>query len=303
MNTQSFLLECLKKSLEILPKVIYLNNILEKITLTAKVHMDIILSYFFQCHNCKNFFNDEDIVKCNCTEWCKFCARMNVNSSRCSKCRDRTIAEMYQNSVLKCIFLDCKNNANFGSMTQALYCTQHVSASIIINYYHVCDIYSCNRTAIYYGNGLRCEEHKTEKSLIFFREGPNYISVNKKSCDVCGQLQTILYKCDHCYLNRCAKCAYFDMFTVEVFHKDVSIYCCNCIHKYRLIDRRGGIFDTAPQCDKCYDKGEYINGNNIYCTTHSDNEKIGDDVCGYADCYAYSKSDSLFCRFHYNFKG
>jgi len=296
---QSFLLSCLEESLKLLLKVIYLNDVIYDISITAKVHMDIILSYFFQCHNCKNFFNEEDVRKCQCREWCKFCARMNIHFQECSNCDCEETFE--HKPVLNCIFPKCKENANFGNLTQALYCVEHVSSSITVSHYIFCDEPLCNKPAIYYDKQISCEKHKSEESKILFKEGKKYKSVYTKICDVCECAQAVIYTCKHCNMNRCSRCANLDMFVLNTESSTSDIYCCNCIHNYELSVAGAYSFDTCIECEKCYKEGVYIDNNYlIYCEIHKNDTciDISEGTCEYNNCYAPCTIKNIFCRFH-----
>jgi len=306
MNHQSFLLERLEESLKLLPKVIYLNDIINTITFTAKVHLGIILSYFFQCHNCKNFFNEEDVRKCKCREWCKFCARMNIIRQKCNRCVDKKVYD--KEIILNCIFSDCKEEANFGSTTQALYCAKHASTSITISHYFFCDEKLCYKTGIYYDKCdafPKCEKHASDKQNIFIREGKNYIaSHDTKTCDVCKKSCTVIYACGHCDINRCGKCRCFDMFYLSTKSSSDGVYCSSCVHKYKLHMYQGYFMDRQTECIKCYDKGCYANSEgNVYCKKHCDiNCVFTNGACSITHCFALAVMGgvmtSKFCRFH-----
>jgi len=302
---QSFLLSCLEESLKLLPKVIYLNDVIYDISITAKVHMDIILSYFFQCHNCKNFFNEEDVRKCQCREWCKYYARMNIYAQKCNKCASKE--KLYHETMLKCIIPQCENSANYGSMTQALYCMQHTSSSIIVSYHRFCNV--CNKAALYYGNGFKCEEHKNDKSKIFFRQGKYFAQLTSKHlsklCDICNRVCTVIYSCENCCKNRCGKCAQFDMFVLkfETFRKTYCNGCCGSLEHVDLVYTNYNFFDVQFDCESCEREGHYIDNNYfVYCELHKSNSceymKICvHNICKYEYCYAPSIIGD-YCRFH-----
>jgi len=326
--SEQTLLSYIDTSLAELPKVVCLNNVIKNVLedVTPKVHIDIILSYFFQCHNCTNYFDTEDIRHCNCKEWCKFCHRINVCYNRCNKdCFSyKDDCQIRNFNVLFCIFPNCDSVAHYGNVNYALYCSYHTSDRLAINYSELCSIKDCRKCGIYFDtiNGLTyCKGHKTTDSKLLVKDGHNY-DFHTTECSTCKKKYFILYKCGHCYKLRCGNCASVELFIVQVDDVNIGLFCCNCIGEHEFdgkknmyeLDLRSGCvicsrvsdlyirsrqsFDVRTAHIETSEYYDYENGL-LYCRTHKTDDCVGFEymnTCKFDNCPV--DAVDKYCRFH-----
>jgi len=313
MASEEQILACLEESLKKLPQVIYLNNVVKNVLdeITASNHITVILSYFFHCNNCKNYFEENDIKKCVCKDkiWCKFCYEINICSGRCEMCPENII-NLNNYHTLRCIFPGCINKALYGNITHALYCSFHISDSLIVDHTSVCEITNCCSSAPFldYDGWNYCNRHKNKTSVLHLREGATYKhSIPTSQCHVCKCSTIIIYKCGGCNTLRCGNCAQFELFRI---HGESSffynIYCCNCISCYTIESALDYFsFHRYSFCVKCSDIAYYYDDNTgyQYCDNHYISEcvKINNmSCCEFPNCYVLASN--IYCRFHNELK-
>jgi len=305
-SEQQFILDCLNNSLKELPQVIYFDNMVSEAikNITARDHVIVILSYFFQCHYCKKYFNDEDIKKCGCKEWCKFCIEVNTTKGRCSSCPESAIIPEYTH--LTCIFKDCKEIADYGNIIHALYCRYHVYNHITVDHSSYCSRKKCYKTVSYINDDeyIRCDVHKNKNSKLFLREGyafNNYSNVFTY-CDVCKYRFLIVYKCCNCNVSRCYNCARLEVFQICSDNEYIGMYCCNCIGTYNFTGEvESSNIWYITDCTKCPKSAKYYDSktNLQYCKTHKTSNCVEFDdmsTCKFEFCFALAVDK--YCRFH-----
>jgi len=323
-----FLHRVVNNTISRLPKIIYLNDVVDEALniFMPKVHIIIIMSYFHKCCKCSRFFDYDDIRVCRCSTWCKFCARMYLSDNGYCELCCKIDGNVRGDTKFLCIFPDCMNKANYGDVEYALYCSQHVMNGITINYFFRCFTQSCFKRGYYYGNEIACEEHKDDKSSLFLREGSRFMKIiasqkrkTKKKyskyilyCEVCNNKCYVTYSCVSCNMHRCIKCAHLEMFFLFSVHTNdcTGLFCCNCVSDHMsdmsmagcvFLAMAGCVFPAIPECTVCGDLSKNVDYSDysFYCDGHSNKNciKIA-KKCGQGYCYATKLDKSVYCRFH-----
>jgi len=309
MSTQKEiqLLKYMKESLKLLPSIKYLDietkNILQEFMYIDLIN--IIISYFQECYGCKKNYQDNEILTCQCEpkkKWCKYCYRVCVRYGRCNDC----IKKPTDNYVsFGCIFDKCNNIAMYGDLKYALYCNVHSKQSVL-----VCHVYSCIKcvnTGIYFDTYYYCERHKTNSSMIYFKEGPYHKFEYVDTCDSCKEKCMLTYTCS-CGRKRCESCTIIKMFKGKIEKPEKTrVYCNECCNVHKNNGYHFGselTFKTCntPDCTCFATMYDYFSGSFV-CDTHKNplNERSMiqlDERCKYNNCRALKYILSEHCIIH-----
>jgi len=230
---QTYLLDCLKDSLNKMPQLVYLKNVMDEVLdhFIIKDLNCIILSYFFKCIDCHNYFDELQISYCYCIDSeknkfyrCTFCAQNKVHHGYCNVCSNSNNIifrdEDCSMRPCKCIVSQCDNDAQYGSITQSLYCRVHASGVLVCRD-RVCHNSCCN-TGIYIDVFTYCELHKTPSAKLFLSEPKDVVEQKYiQKCYSCNKNCLIVHTCT-CGKNRCNNCAYAEMFVVTTTESGIS---------------------------------------------------------------------------------
>jgi hypothetical protein len=287
------------------PKINYLND---EVEILSKIMINniknIILEYFYKCHGCNYYFDENLIGKCNCRIWCNYCLSIYVVSDVCNFCINGKEVDIYDRKHKKCHYESCNNNANYGNDLYPFYCQNHTLNKILISYFFLCDIKECVNRAPYIDNkfGSLCYQHKNDKCTFLFKEGNGYIDETPKfQCHNCQNYIVVKYVCN-CGIIRCSKCTVSNNFMLK-YEKESVIVCNECIFKFDIQRNQCEciILDVNCAVNNCSKKPIYYNplDLNYFCQYHYNFNCLSTGKkCKYTNCLAICTIKSQYCNYH-----
>jgi len=323
-HKQKLIFDYVENSLNLLPKLIQLKTLVYETEIAILPLNNIILSYFFQCFSCKQFFNDDAIItNCHCElypdekidmykykSWCKYCACVNIIDDHCNSCIGENAIILNNKITVCCIFPECKNDAEYGSITQTLFCSEHIKDHTMFIHKVKCLILECCKTAMHISkNGrLLCTEHSDKKNgIMFIKEGKLNDEMSLEICTSCGNKCMITHTCyttlctdptKICNMKRCYKCARLELFIFRDI-RSCGIFCSNCINNYD-VTVQGYNYEVYDRCSFCCQYGKYYNltMHSFHCSMHAKfDDVLVENSCNYSECYATSIA-GIYCKFH-----
>jgi len=313
-----YLLKCLEDTLSKLPKIVYLKDVINEVLdyLVLNDIICIVVSYFFKCFDCGNYFDELNVRYCHCTDSkenkyyrCKFCARTRVHKDYCNNCvKDINLDKIEKNYLPQtCVVSGCDNIAHYGSVTQSLCCTEHANSGLFISHSRICYNDSCCNSGIYSdGYSSFCSLHKTVYSKLFIVEhGIIQTCEYTQVCFSCNKTCLVAYNCS-CNKIRCSDCACAEMFVIYL-NKDFASkplnFCNRCIGEFNFLSAYKCVYMSDTQCNVygCNKSSKYYDHTNrsFYCTSHTHSScTYINNRCSYKTCFAIRFSENAYCEYH-----
>jgi hypothetical protein len=286
------------------PKITYLNDEIK--ILSNLIYHDltnIILEYFYKCHACNYYFDENSIEKCKCRTWCNYCSQLYTILNFCNNCKGENNNDDFERFI-KCYNKLCENDAIYGNELYPFYCHKHLSDKLLISYYFSCEIENCTNTAHYLNDQLisLCYEHKDDKCNFFYKEGYGYTDeTSEMKCYNCKNNIVVKYVCN-CGIIRCSKCTMSNNFLL----KDQKILACNkCICNFDTNrDQCSNItLDELCEVNDCEDYPSYYDPIYIayFCDYHHSPKNCVKMTkrCKYKNCLAICYLETEYCHYHH----
>ena len=166
---------CVEKSMNSLPQLEYLNDIVKSSISLPNNITNTIINYFYKCCSRENYFDFKYITCCDCIingtkklVWCVYCAEIKLYNKYCFSCVPTNYDFADSSKLLKCIIKNCKQYVYFGNMCNSLYCAIHSISSLLVVNNQCVHIGCTNKGSFVTWEGFHCYLHKPDVCNIAF---------------------------------------------------------------------------------------------------------------------------------------